>query len=255
MTHMSLRLKSIAASLLACAFAMPVLAEVPSVAGWQGILDTYLKEDANGANLFDYGALQANAEDQQKLTDYIASHADIELSDLTEDEVIAMWSNIYNAVTIQHIVERYPVKSIRSGYIVGPWKEVKVTVGGQDISLHNIENKVLRGTGDPLIHYSINCASFSCPDLLGTAWRAETLDVDLDRAARAYVNDARGVRVTDRGLVISRIYKWYKDDFGGSNTSVVEHLKKFADDDLKAAIEANPEIRKHAYDWNLNDAK
>lgn len=239
----------------AAAIVMPALADVPPVDKWQDILDTYLVEDADGANLFDYGALRDNAADIQKLEEYVASHADMNLADLSQSEAIAMWSNIYNAVTVQHILERYPVKSIRSGYIVGPWKDVNVKVGGEDISLHNIEHKKLRTTGEPLIHYSINCASFSCPDLLGKAWVAETLDADLDKAARDYVNDPRGVKVTDRGLVISRIYKWYEDDFGGSDEAVVAHLKKYADAELIKAIEANPKIRKHAYNWNLNDVE
>ena len=103
------------------------------------------------------------------------------------------------------------------------------------------------------MHYSINCASFSCPNLQPRAWEAATLDTDLDAAAREYINSPRGVAVTSRGLVVSSIYDWFEADFGGSRQAVIDHLLKYADDDLAAKIRANPKIRRYQYDWSLND--
>ena len=102
------------------------------------------------------------------------------------------------------------------------------------------------------MHYAINCASYSCPNLLPKAWEAATLDADLDAAARAYVNHPRGVDPGRNGLTVSSIYDWFEDDFGGSRSAVIDHLLTYADDTLAEEIRANPKIRSYDYDWSLN---
>ena len=88
---------------------------------------------------------------------------------------------------------------------------------------------------DSRVHYSVNCASIGCPNLPLRAWRAETLDRDLDTAARAFINHPRGVRVGPDGrLRVSSIYKWFKEDFGGTDAGVLAHLRKYSGPDLLA---------------------
>ncbi|MEM7767589.1 MAG: DUF547 domain-containing protein [Pseudomonadota bacterium] len=225
-------------------------------AAWSELLSKYVRPAADGVNRFDYGALKADDADRTALTAYIASFETLDFASLIRDEAFAAWANLYNAVTIDHILGRYPVKSIRSGYIVGPWKEVSVMADGRELSLDAIEHDILRVEwSDPRVHYAVNCAAIGCPNLNPAAWEAATLDQALDTAARAYVNDPRGVTIRNNGLQVSRIYKWFREDFGGSNAGVIDHLKQYAEPDLLAQIEANPRIRRHAYDWDLNDAE
>ncbi len=223
---------------------------------WDGLLKTYVVESPDGVNRFRYGALKSSADDVAALDTYLGSFEELDFEALSRDEQYAAWVNIYNALTVKHMIERYPVKSIRSGYITGPWKRVKTVVDGAAISLDAIEHKVLRSMADGRVHYAINCASYGCPNLRRDAWVAETLDEDLDAAARAYINHPRGVTVRERGgLLVSHIYKWFKQDFGGNEAGVIAHLLEFAEPDLAARIEANAKIRKYQYDWSLNDAK
>ncbi|MCI4644501.1 MAG: DUF547 domain-containing protein [Hyphomonadaceae bacterium] len=224
---------------------------------WSALLGAYVRPNADGVNRFDYGALQANADDRAALAGYIESFERLDFSALTRDEAFAAWANLYNALTVQHIVERYPVRSIRSGYFIGPWKQVKTQAGGGEVSLDEIEHDILRVQWDePRVHYAVNCASIGCPNLRTTAWEAATLEADLDAAARAYVNHPRGVSVRARGgLEVSSIYKWFDDDFGGSEAGVIEHLLQYAEPDLAAQIRATPDIRGYDYDWDLNDVE
>ena len=221
---------------------------------WTAILAAYVRPGADGLNRFDYGGLQSSASDRAALTAYIKGFETLDFETLTGDEAYAAWANLYNAVTIDHILGRYPVRSIRSGHIVGPWKDVKVVADGREVSLDDIEHQILRVEwNDPRVHYAVNCASIGCPNLMTKAWEGATLDAELDKAARAYVNNPRGVTPVRNGLQVSRIYKWFREDFGGTNEGVIEHLKQYAEPALLATIEANPRIRKHAYDWALND--
>ncbi len=228
-----------------------------SHADWTRLLGTYVEVSDDGVNRVNYAALKANAADSAALNAYIASFEDLDIDALSEDEQFAAWANLYNALTVQHIIERYPIKSIRDGYFIGPWKDVKTVADGREVSLDDIEHEILREEWEePRVHYAVNCASYGCPNLLPKAWTADTLDEDLDAAARDYVNHPRGVTIRNNGtLQVSEIYKWFREDFGGSKEGVIEHLLEHADEDLAAQIRAKPRITKHDYDWSLNDTE
>lgn len=224
---------------------------------WDELLGTYVVEGDDGVNRFDYGGLKENEADSAKLDAYLESFADFDVETLDENSQFAAYANIYNALTVQYIVSRYPTKSIRSGYIVGPWKQVFTQIDGEKVSLDDIEHNILREEwDDPRVHYAVNCAAYSCPNLQTDAWLGETLDADLDRAARAYVNDPRGVTIRRNGtLQVSTIYKWFREDFGDSNDGVIAHFLDYAEPALAEQIRANPRITKHEYNWDLNDAQ
>ncbi len=222
-------------------------------ADWSALLADYVVASPDGVTRFDYGALKASTADRAALDAYLAQFAQADLSAPTPEN-FASWANIYNAVTVRYIVERYPVRSIRDGFIIGPWKQVRVQAGGRTISLDEIEHQIMRKTWPgPDVHYAVNCASYSCPNLLAKAWEAGTLEADLAAAARDYVNHPRGVTVGRRGLVVSEIYKWFEEDFGGSKAGVIEHLLAHAEPGLADQIRANPRIARYQYDWSLND--
>lgn len=106
---------------------------------------------------------------------------------------------------------------------------------------------------DPRIHYAVNCAAIACPNLQAAAWVPETLDADLEAAARSYVNDPRGAQVENGRLTVSSIYVWFQEDFG-SEADVVDHLRRYAAPDLAQRLEGIDEIYDDAYDWSLNGA-
>lgn len=243
-----------------------------AAARWDAVLGQYVKapdEEGGGASniftdyragvaLFDYAGLLANDEDRATLTDYITHLAAQTPSDMEDVDAIAYWANLYNALTVDVVLQNYPVESIRKIggglFSKGPWGRKVITVEGERLSLDNIEHDILREKfPSPLIHYMVNCASIGCPNLKDGLWRAETLDADRDAAARAFINSPRGVGLQKRGLKLSSIYKWFKEDFGGSKKSVLAHIEKYAESDLADAIENGMTIGDYSYDWSLND--
>lgn len=222
---------------------------------WGDLLEAYVVEHTDGVNRFNYGGLKASDEDSAKLDSYLESFADLDFDTLSRDEQFAAYSNIYNALTVRHIADRYPIRSIRSGYIVGPWKQVKTEIDGELRSLDAIEHKILRPMGDARVHYVINCAAWGCPNLRSEPILADGLEETLEDAARDYVNHERGVSIRARGgLQVSTIYKWFQEDFGDNKQDVVEHLLVYAEPELAEQIKANAKIRDYEYDWSLNDA-
>ena len=226
---------------------------------WTRLLSLYVHPSEDGVNRFDYTALAASDPDTARLDAYIEDVCALDFDKLSDDDAFAAWANLYNALTVRLIVEHLPVRSITkirpSPFAIGPWKQKIVTIGERELSLDDIEHGILRKDWDePRVHYALNCASYSCPNLRQQAWVAATLDADLDAAAHDYINNPRAVKIRRDGrLVVSSIYKWYQSDFGDSKAGVIQHLLHYADPDLTAQITAKPDIADYAYDWSLND--
>lgn len=249
---------------IAVFLALPATATAADHAPFDALLTRYVVISPDGVNRVRYGAWRTNAADRAALDAYVASLERERPSRLSRDEALAYWANLYNAVTLQIVLENYPVRSIRDirsrtldpRGLIGPWRTQRVTVEGRRLTLDQIEHSILRPTfSDPRVHYALNCASIGCPNLQPRAWRAASLDVDLNAAARAYINHPRGVRVDDRGRIrVSSIYSWFASDFGGSPGGVLAHLRVYASPALAAQLRTANEISGHDYDWSLNDA-
>ena len=230
-------------------------------AAWDAVLGTYVKPlNADGVALFDYAGLKANKDDRAALSAYIAYLAGQSPSTMDAPQATAYWANLYNALTVDVVIDNYPVKSIKkikSGpFTPGPWKKKLVTVEGEKLTLDDIEHGILRVKyPSPLIHYMVNCASIGCPNLKDGLWRAETLDADRDAAARDFINAPNGVTVKGDKLTVSSIYKWFKEDFGKTDANILAHLRDYAAHDLKAAIDSGATIVGDDYNWSLNDAR
>ena len=226
---------------------------------WQDILDGYVAADPAGVNLVDYEALAASAGDSAKLAGYLDHLQGLDPRGYPRAEQMAYWINLYNALTVQVVLEAYPVDTIRDiheGVVpyVGPWGDVHANVAGRDLTLDEIEHGILRPIWrDKRIHYAVNCAAYGCPHLLKTAFTAGNTERLLEAGARAYVNSARGVDPVDEDfMVLSSIYEWYPEDFGDTEEALFAHLVEYADDELAAQLEGFEGALEYDYDWSLN---
>ncbi len=227
---------------------------------WQSLLDAYLISDDQEPNLFRYGAV--SSEDRASLDAYIASLEAVAITSYNRNEQKAYWINFYNALTVQTVLDHYPVRSIRDikispGFFSsGPWGKKLVTVEGVDLSLDDIEHRILRPIwNDNRIHYGVNCASMGCPDLWPDVFTPDNMDAALDAAATKYINAGRGVTVVGGRVTLSKIYEWYDEDFGGTDEGVLEHILKYARKPLARNINQRIGLIKTDYDWALNAPK
>lgn len=229
------------------------------------LLASYVYSNADGINRVDYKQWRANKANVEKLSAAISGFERMKPSTMSQQEAIAFWANLYNAVTLRVVLQRYPVASIRDipskGLIfdpqayTGPWREKRLLVESKSLSLDDIEHKILRPLAhDPRVHYSVNCASLSCPNLQRSAWIADTLEQDLEHAAREYINHPRAVTVLpDGSLRVSSIYVWFKEDFDGDG-GVISHLRQHAAPVLAKRLTPSARISADTYDWRLNDS-
>ena len=225
--------------------------------GWDLILKTYIRPGPDGVNRFAYSRL--SAEDTTQLHRYVDRLAATPISQFSRREQLAYWINFYNALTIQVVATHYPVASIREidlgggGFGGGPWAKKLVAVESEELSLNDIEHRILRPIWqDPRIHYAVNCASIGCPNLRRSAYQGDTVNRVLESAARDYVNNSRGVSIQDGDLTVSSLYVWFRPDFGGSDAAILAHLRRYAGPTLKSALAGRETIADHRYDWGLN---
>jgi len=228
---------------------------------WDGLLRRHVRRVGAAATCVAYGAFTAN--DRAMLADYLANLRRHGVAGLDRAGQFAFWINLYNAQTVAVVLEHYPVASIRdinlgggvrAALLGGPWQAKLVTMAGLQLSLDDIEHGILRRLfGDPRLHYAINCASRGCPSLLPRAFTANTLEGDLQTAAREFVNSPHGVTMETRGLVLSSIFEWYRKDFGGTDIAVLQHLAGYADPDLRRQLLQASRVAAYQYDWKLND--
>lgn len=221
---------------------------------WDDFLGKYVRQSADGINRVAYAeAVKAN---RAMLAPYLAQMQKTVVSDLSRDEQFAFWVNLYNAATVDLILAKYPVKSIRDIGLLGqgPWGDKRLKVEGRDLSLDDIEHTILRPIWkDVRIHYAVNCASIGCPNLAAKAWRADQLEPMLNAAAAAYINHPRGFAIVDGGIVASNIYEWYQVDWG-SPEQVLAHARKFAARDTATMLAGAKIIDGYDYNWSLNEA-
>lgn len=228
---------------------------------WDAFLKQYLRED-DGINLLDYAAAKKDedGEGTTRLSAYLDDLQQTPVSKLNRNEQLAFWINLYNALTADVVLAHYPVDSIRDIDISpglfadGPWQKKLAQVEGEQLSLDDIEHRILRPIWrDARIHYAVNCASIGCPNLMTDAFTAENAELMLLQGARDFINHRRGANVNAEGaLMVSSIYQWFAEDFGGDDRGIITHLKKYADDDLRAKLANIKTIADDDYDWRLN---
>lgn len=225
---------------------------------WQSFLATYVEAGHEGVNRVDYGAV--TEADAKKLERYLEKLQSTDITSFNRDEQFAYWVNFYNALTVQVILDHWPVDSITdidiSGFLKnGPWDAELAKVKGHELTLNDIEHRILRPIWqDNRIHYAVNCASIGCPNLAPRAFTAENHEEMLEEAAKSFINHPRGAHFEGDQLVVSSIFDWYQVDFGDSEKGVVEHLRKYAEGDLARRLKGYDGDLEDQYNWTINAA-
>lgn len=206
--------------------------------------DALLKKYVNDAGFVDYQAFQ---QDRAALKSYLNNlSSQVPSESWSVQELLAYYINVYNAYTVDLILENYPVASIKD--INGPWTKGIVKVGDKELSLGGIENGILRKMNEPRIHFAINCASFSCPKLLNEAYTAAQINEQLDRVTRQFIEGNKN-DISGGDPKLSSIFDWYKKDFiVDGKQDVIGYINKYSE------VKINPgaTLDYLEYDWSLN---
>ena len=237
-------------------------------ADWQFVLDTVVVDDGYAVR---WDELKANAGGSRdalyRYVGLIGAVSPDNRPDLfpTDADRLAYWINAYNAVCMFRVLERNLPGNLIAGTatpIPGSIYLVDQTpVGGRGMTLDGIEKDKIRSTGDPRIHFAVNCASYSCPPLRTEAYTAARLDDQLDDQGRRYLNDPRAARLVDDDdtVALNSIFtEFYKGDFvtpyrettGDKDADLLDALRPFAASG--SPVHRAARYKSMSYDWSLN---
>ena len=226
---------------------------------WDHLLQKYLITDhPSGINRFRYA--DVSPIDQENLASYIDMLEDVRVSALNRAEQKAYWINLYNSLTVKVILDHYPVQSITNidispGFFSnGPWDAKLLAIEKEKVSLNDIEHRILRPIfKDNRLHYALHCASLGCPNLQPVGFTSANTEALLEKGARDYINSPRGASMVKGKLQVSSIYKWFQEDFGGTEKGVTAHLKKYALEPLSITLQTYQKGLRFDDDWSLNE--
>ncbi|MFZ0547571.1 MAG: DUF547 domain-containing protein [Candidatus Promineifilaceae bacterium] len=190
----------------------------------------------------------------------------------------AFWINLYNTLILDAVIY-FGIEESNSEAVIGGrafFRKAAYLVGGQRLSLEDIEHGILRGNQgnpyvpwvhfsngdrrlgwalplDPRIHFALNCGGRSCPPI--QAYETEKLEQQLDLATKGFLDSTVKVDLENKEVVLSKLFSWYSTDFGGR-----EGIKRFLSDYLpdegqrQALLSMGDDfiVRYDNYDWRLN---
>ena len=202
------------------------------------ILKSHIK---NG--LVDYLAIKAD-DRLDKAIDYIA---DANIEDATKESQIAFYINAYNLNVINQVADNFPISSVINEN--GFFDKNKIKVAGQEMTLNYLEkNVLLKDYFDARYHFVLVCGALGCPPITDFAYRPDILNQQLEQQTKAAINDPNFLNLKGETLEISQIFKWYAQDFGGSNNAILEFINKYRNEKI-----GNAKFKFYNYDWSLND--
>lgn len=217
-------------------------ADTPSLnhARWNVLLQKNVSKNGN----VNYKGFQKDRDQLQAYLNELS--ANVPTKSWSRNATLAYWINAYNAYTVQLILDHYPTKSIK--YINDPWGKKFFSLGNKKYSLEEIEHQILRKMDEPRIHFAINCASFSCPDLLNEAYTEAKLDHQLKAVAKSFINDKTKNTITQNKIEISKIFDWFSGDFK-TKGSVIDFLNQYS----IVKISSKAKVNYKEYNWSLNE--
>ncbi len=134
-------------------------------------------------------------------------------------------STCYNALVVRLVLDHYPIASMRNlgGRAGACGPEPLDRAAGRDrgrrrSALCDIEHRILRPIWqDPRVHYALSCAARRLPALAAGAVRRRSSSSASSTRRRSPTSTTRAASgSTDDALEVSSLFRWYQDDFGGS---------------------------------------
>ena len=228
--------------------------------------DRVLKRHVDAQGEVDYAALSQDAD--SVLTPYLQMLAATDPSNLDREERLAFWINAYNAYTLKLVADHYPVESIRDikpgagpsiPKVNSPFQLEVGAVADTVRSLDDIEHGIIRERFDePRIHFVLVCAAVSCPRLRQEAYTGAALERQLEDQTMTFLRtDGKNDIPAGAGEIgLSRIFKWYGEDFGDSTDDLQRYLASYFDGRVHEKLaNAAYDVEYLDYDWSLNDQR
>ncbi|MFP4599625.1 MAG: DUF547 domain-containing protein [Persicimonas sp.] len=222
-------------------------ADVVDTDGFGTLLEKYV--DANGQ--VDYAAWHESKKDRARLDAFLDEVAKAKPDTRSKKAQLAFYINAYNAVVLDSVLDKWPVKSVMKED--GFFKKQEHTVADKKLTLDALKHKLIRPRfKEPRIHFVLVCAAKSCPRLRQTPMTEKNLEASLEAAAKEFIPKA--TKVSGKKVTTSQLFNWFSDDFKAAEGSVEAYLAKYVDGKAKKVLESGEaKVEFSEYDWAINE--
>ena len=235
------------------------------------ILDMYVRD----GHVY-YRWLQS---ERQPLDQYVRS-LDIPAAEVAawpKPEQLAFWINAYNALVLQTVIGKYPIKGLSKDYpvnsirqIPGSFEQLPHRVAGRTLTLDAIEKTMIEPLGDARALLALGRGAIGSGRLRSEAYRADRLDEQLEQALKEFVTRPAGFQVNPdaNAVIVSPLFGWRQDAFIASfakagerwvDRSPIEQAllgmaapKLFATE-REFLLQNTFQLKYGVFDWRLND--
>jgi hypothetical protein len=239
-------------------------------------LDQILDVDVRDGLVY-YRALRS---DRARLDRYVASLnvPAATYQGWSREQQMAFWLNAYNAFVLQTVIDHYPIRGSSRDYpansvrqIPGAFEQLKHHAAGQNLTLDEIEKKILPPFKEPRLYLALGRGAIGSGRLRSEAYTGELLKQQLDALQTEFTSEQTMIRV-DRGanqVSVTPIVSWHDAEFIAAYDSgatgpmaqrspieravvafVTPHLLPLE----KEFLQKNEfKLTYHPFDWRLND--
>lgn len=187
--------------------------------------------------------------DKTKLNEVLGVAKGITVSKSNADTYQAFWINAYNLSVIKGIVDNYPLNSPldKKGF----FDKTTHSLGGKNITLNDIENKLLRETfNDARFHFVLVCGAIGCPPLISRAYLPETLNSQMEKQTKIALNGSfLKVNTNKKRVEVSQIMEWYKGDFTTNGKSEIDFINTYRTEKISTDFK----LSYFPYNWKTNN--
>jgi len=236
----------------------------------------------------------------QKYHDYLRiaeSFCHLDLQSLTIYERKSLFINIYNCLSLNAINNGYLEKEADYLERMKFLASASYNINGMIFSLNEIKHGVLRGNSNPArllagvpfpdpadprrafildndhrVHFALSCGTLSGPAIRAYSSDERILNTELNLATEQYLDKSVHMDLTSRSVILPAYFSWYRNDFGGSDSAILNWVVDQGSAKLKGELEdfesevrdrteflQNPrfgniqlKIKFSQYDWRLN---
>lgn len=156
--------------------------------------------------------------------------------------------NAYNILVINQMVKNG--KTAPPTSINGFFENKTSVVAGKKVSLNEIENEMIRKVyKDARVHFVLVCGAKGCPVIADYAYTPTKVEQQLNtQTTKAMNSNFVYQKDAEKTVYLSKIFEWYKEDFGKTNKDAVAFVNKYRKNKLNTSYK----IKHYEYDWTPN---
>lgn len=235
------------------------------------VLDTYTRD-----GYVYYRALKS----ERSALDQFVQSLDVPAAQVaawTKTERLAFWINAYNALVLQTVIDKYPIKGVSKDFpsgsirqIPGSFEQLPHRVAGQTLTLDAIEKTVIVPMGDARAVLALGRGALGSGRVRSEAYRGARLDEQLEQVVKEFVVRIACFKVDREAntVTVSPIFGWRQDAFIASfaksgerwvSRSAIEQAllgmaaPKLFQSEREFLLQNTFQLKYGDFDWRLND--